>query len=82
MTIGGHSLNLLGSGGAVSPTGTGQVSGGGPGDKAPESSEGLVFYTTKMVKNSKIISFWAELSHPADPIAETLRKMSSHIGQS
>ena len=52
----GHSLIQLGSGGAVSPeASTGQVSGGGPGGKAPGSSEDLVFYNTKMIKTSKII---------------------------
>ena len=60
-----HSLIQLGSGGAGSPpTGTGQVSGGG---EAPGSSEDLVLYTTKMVKNSKIIcifEFLGKLSHP------------------
>ena len=52
----GHSLIQLGSGGAVSPpASTGQVSGGGPGGEGPGSSEDLVFYNTKMIKNNKII---------------------------
>ena len=69
----GHSLIQLGSGGAVSLppppplASTGQVSGRSPGGEAHGSSEDLVFYCTKMIKNSKIIcflGFWAELSHP------------------
>ena len=51
-----RSLIQLGSGGAVSPpASTGQVSGGGPEGEAPGSSEDLVFYNTKMIKNNKII---------------------------
>ena len=51
----GHSLIQLG-GGPVSPSaGTGQVSGGGSGGKAPGSSKDLAFYNTEMIKNSKII---------------------------
>ena len=52
----GHSLIQLGSGGTVSPpSSTGRVYGGGPGGEAPASSEDLVFYNTKMIKNSNII---------------------------
>ena len=54
----GHSLIQLWSEGAVSsppPASTGQVSGGGSGGEAPGSFEDLVFYNTKMIKNSKII---------------------------
>ena len=51
-----HSLIQVGSGDAVNPpASTRQVSGRGPGGKAPRSSEDLIFYNTKMIKNSKIV---------------------------
>ena len=54
----GHSLIQLGSGGTVSPPAcTGQVFGGGPGNKAPGSSKDLVFYTSKIARLFVFLSF-------------------------
>ena len=60
----GHSLIQLGSGGAVSPSAsTGQVSGWGPGDEAPGSSEALADVNSHF-KNSNTSSTSLTLGEP------------------
>ena len=75
----GHSLIQLGSRGAVGPLppgSTGQVSGGGPGGQAPGSSEDLVLYNTKMIKNSKTICIFEFLGRIVPSCLIQLQKNS------